>query len=337
MTRPQHRILAKVVVLVVAGAALGLTLLDQAGQSAGIRVVAAIILLLLVAAAYEVGAALLSWLFDRILPKSSAGEPQEPNSVPAPDLRGSWRQLRAPQALVLVGAYLVGQLLIWVILVALAMVRAGTDVSSSVVQREILRLAPAGLIVAMIAGSGLAVLVYRFKVGPHALSVAGDDLGWGGVEPRQVILGVAAGLVIAGLYLFGAPLLAEAPRPSDLGLASKLAAMGGVARAAWAVAGVALAPVIEESLFRGALFTGLERSWGRTAAVIVTTLVFAALHLPEVGVFWPGAAAIMLLGLAAALLRANTGRIAPCIAAHCAFNLVMVLTVYGAGASGRSP
>jgi hypothetical protein len=189
----------------------------------------------------------------------------------------------------------------------------------------------------MLAGGVAAMLVYRLKVGPDARSLVRTDLGWGGVTPRQMVLGFGAGLTIAIVYLFAAPLLAKAPRLSDLGLGSQLAATGGVARAAWAVAGIVLAPVIEESLFRGVLFTGVERSWGRTTAVTLTTLVFAVLHLPEVGVFWPAAAAIMLLGLVTALLRARTGRIAPCIAAHGAFNLVMVLIVYGMGASSRPP
>jgi len=332
----QHRAVAKLVVLLTAGVALGLTLLDQSGQSVWVSVGAATILVLLAASAYELGVALLTWVLTRTLPAANTGDPIDGNPAPAQP-RARWRQLRAPQALVLVGAYLIAQLVTWTILVIVALLRTGTDVSSPLVQQEILRLAPAGLIAAMLSGAGAVILVYRAKVGTDAVAVARDDLGWGGVTPGHMALGLLVGLTIAMAYLFGAPLLAKAPRLSDLGLGSHLAATGGVARAAWAVAGVALAPVIEESLFRGALFTGLERSWGQTQAVILTTLVFGVLHLPEVGVFWPAAAVIMLLGLATALLRARTGRIAPCIAAHCAFNLVMVLTVYGMGVPSPSP
>jgi uncharacterized protein len=299
-------------------------------------VTAATILVLLLLAAYELSVASLTWVLDRALPRTGSDGAEDTPAL-SPEPRGRWRQLRAPQALVLVGAYLLAQLLIWTVLVVIAMIRRGTDVSSPVVQQEILRLAPAGLIASMLAGAAAVVMLYRWKLGPDALFTAGNDVAWGAVKPQYVAVGFAAGLTIAISYLFGAPLLAKAPRLSDMGLASQLAAAGGVARAAWAVAGVALAPVIEETLFRGALFTGVERSWGGAAAVTLTTLVFGVLHLPEIGVFWPAAAAIMLLGLIAGLLRARTGRIAPSIAAHCAFNLVMVLTVYGVGQSGWVP
>jgi hypothetical protein len=213
----------------------------------------------------------------------------------------------------------------------IALFRAGDSADSPAVQQEVFRLAPAGLIFSVLA-AGLSVFaVYRWKMGPAAMSAAGRELGWGAVRPGHVVVGFTFGLAIAIAYLLGAPRLAQSPRLSDMGILSQLAAAGGVARAAWAVAGVGLAPVIEETVFRGALFTGLERSWGQTAAVTVTTVIFAVLHLPDIGAYWPAATAVTLLGLITALLRAQTGRIGPSIAAHSAFNLVMVLTVYGVG------
>ena len=324
----RHRAAAKLIVALAGGVAVGLTIGDDGQQPAWLGVVAATMLVMLLLAVYELSVALLTRTLDRVLPRSKTPEVTEPV---LPSHPRKWHQIRAPQALALVGAYLAGQVLIWTIVVVVALFRAGDPANSPAVQREVFRLAPAGLILSVLA-AGLSVFaLYRWKMGPAAMSAAGRELGWGPVRPGHVVVGFAFGLAIALAYLLGAPRLAPSPRLSDMGILSHLAAAGGVARAAWAVAGVGLAPVIEETVFRGALFTGLERSWGPAAAVALTTVLFAALHLPDIGAYWPAASAVTLLGLVTALLRARTGRIAPSIAAHSAFNLVMVLTVYGLG------
>lgn len=324
----RHRAVARVIVALAGGLAIGLTIGGDAEQPAWLGVAAATLLVMFVIGAYELSVALLTRALGRVLPRAEVPELSE--EIP-PTRPRTWDQIRAPQALALMGAYLAGQLFIWIIVVVIALFRAGDPADSAAVQREVLSLAPAGLIFSVLA-SGLSVFaLYRRKMGPAAMSAAGRELGWGAVAPAHMLVGFLFGLAIALAYLMGAPRLAESPRLTDMGILSQLAAAGGVARAAWAVAGVGLAPVLEETVFRGALFTGVERSWGRTAAVVLTTVVFAALHLPDVGAYWPAAGAITLLGLVTALLRARTGRIAPSIAAHAAFNLVMVLTVYGIG------
>lgn len=324
----RHRAAARLIVALAGGLAIGLTIGGDAEQPAWLGVAAATLLVMLVIGAYELSVALLTRALSRVLPRGEAPELSE--AIP-PARPRTWHQIRAPQALVLVGAYLAGQLLIWIIVVVIALFRAGDPGDTAAVQQQVFRLAPAGLIFSVLA-SGLSVFaLYRRKMGPAAMSAAGRELGWGSVGPAHLVVGFLFGLAIAVAYLMGAPRLAESPRLTEMGILSQLAAAGGLARAAWAVAGVGLAPVLEETVFRGALFTGVERSWGTAAAVVLTTVVFAALHLPDVGAYWPAAGAITLLGLVTALLRARTGRIAPSIAAHSAFNLVMVLTVYGIG------
>ncbi len=320
--------MARLIVVLAGGVVLGLTITGDVEQPQWLNVAVAIILLALVVAAYEVSVASLTWVLGRISPgPTKAAEASDSDRAPPPVSPARWTELRAPQALALLGAYLAGQTLVWVIVGIVAVVRAGTGADTQAIEREILRLAPAAVLVSIIAGAGFALLLYRRK----AERTADEDLGWGRAEPRDLALGLACGLGVAIIYLLGAPLLAESPQLSEMGLLSKLVAAGGIARVAWAFAGVILAPPVEELVFRGALFSGLARSWGHVAAIVVTTVVFALLHLPDVGVYWPAAAAVTLLGLALAIIRVRTGRIAPCIVAHCSYNLVMVLTAYGVG------
>ena len=242
-----------------------------------------------------------------------------------------WDQLRAPQALALVGAYLAGQVLAWFVIAIVAALRVDKEAGPPALQQEVIRLMPAGLLIAIVAGAVSALMLYRWKTGRSAVATAGEELGWGPSRPRDLVVGLASGLVLATIYLLGAPLLAASPRLSDMGLLSQLAATGGLPRAAWAFAGVVVGPPVEELVFRGALFSGSARSWGRAAAIGVTTAVFGMLHLPEFWVYWPAAVSVTVLGLATAIIRDRTGRIVPCIVAHCAYNSMLVLTAYGIG------
>ncbi|MDQ3223227.1 MAG: CPBP family intramembrane metalloprotease [Gemmatimonadota bacterium] len=242
-----------------------------------------------------------------------------------------WDQLRAPQALALVGAYLAGQLLAWLVIAIVAVLRADQEAGPQAFQQEIIRLFPAGLLIAIVAGTVSALVLYRWKAGRSAIATAGEELGWGPSRPRDLVIGLASGLGLAIIYLLGAPLLVASPRLSDMGLLSQLAATGGLPRAAWAFAGVVVGPPVEELIFRGALFSGAARSWGRVTAIGVTTVVFGVLHVPEAWVYWPAAVSITVLGMATAIIRDRTGRILPCIVAHCAYNSMLVLTAYGIG------
>lgn len=82
----------------------------------------------------------------------------------------------------------------------------------------------------------------------------------------------AAGLLFLGLYMIGQnPLdLIRSPLPE-----------GAVNRTLFFFVGGIVAPVAEEIVFRGVIF-GYLRRWGLPAAVLVSTALFAALHLPAV-------------------------------------------------------
>jgi membrane protease YdiL (CAAX protease family) len=83
--------------------------------------------------------------------------------------------------------------------------------------------------------------------------------------------------------------------------------------ALWAVLTIGVATA-EEAVFRGVLFKALERSGGLGAAVVVSTLAFAAFHVPLYGpqALLPDLAAGLLLGG----LRVATGGVAAPAAAH---------------------
>ena len=88
------------------------------------------------------------------------------------------------------------------------------------------------------------------------------------------------------------------------------------------------APIVEELFFRGLLLRSAERRWGRTWAVIVSSLVFGAVHLQPLQ--FP---ALVAVGVILALLAQRTGRLGPSIFAHIAFNAVAVGTLLASRSS----
>lgn len=80
----------------------------------------------------------------------------------------------------------------------------------------------------------------------------------------------------------------------------------------WAF-GVAVVAIAEEALLRGTLYTALEQRYGFRAALLVTTVAFALLHVPLYG--WTVFLLDLAVGLCLGTLRAISGTVvAPAIA-----------------------
>ncbi len=80
------------------------------------------------------------------------------------------------------------------------------------------------------------------------------------------------------------------------------------------------APLFEELFYRGLWMRSVERRWGTAWAVVVSSVLFGAIHLQIYD--FPALAGF---GAIAALLTVWTGRLGPAIWAHVAFNLTAVI------------
>jgi uncharacterized protein len=87
------------------------------------------------------------------------------------------------------------------------------------------------------------------------------------------------------------------------------------------------APLVEEAVYRGVLYPALQRAFGKWWAVLLVALLFAVVHVPQ---YWANVgviAAITLLSLTLTLVRAQTGRLLPCIIVHLLFNGASSLSI----------
>lgn len=96
---------------------------------------------------------------------------------------------------------------------------------------------------------------------------------------------------------------------------------------------VLVAPIVEELMFRGLLFHRFARRWGVRRAALVTSAIFAVMHLNPVGIF--------ALGLLLTVLYLKTGSLWAPIACHALNNAVAaafaILSWHGPGAATPAP
>ena len=80
------------------------------------------------------------------------------------------------------------------------------------------------------------------------------------------------------------------------------------------------APIVEEVIYRGALYSAFQRTFNAPVAVLVVTFLFAVVHVPQ---YYPSYGTILLLtllSLVLTLVRAFSGNLLPCIVLHFLFN-----------------
>jgi membrane protease YdiL (CAAX protease family) len=88
----------------------------------------------------------------------------------------------------------------------------------------------------------------------------------------------------------------------------------------FAVFGVAVAPMLEEIIFRGFLFKALWEIGGTRFAMIVTAFLFALLHAGQLAGNWGGVALIFAVGCILSIVRERSNSIIPSFVVHTSYN-----------------
>lgn len=91
---------------------------------------------------------------------------------------------------------------------------------------------------------------------------------------------------------------------------------------------VLVAPWMEELIFRGVLFAIFESRVGLTLAILVTAVLFTAMHIPEYRGAWNHIFLLLLVSLVFSGARGWTGSLAPSVLLHTAYNLAQVFLLY---------
>jgi hypothetical protein len=96
-------------------------------------------------------------------------------------------------------------------------------------------------------------------------------------------------------------------------------------------AGIVVAPVVEELFFRGFVFAGLRERYGWVTAALVSSALFAAIHLQPLAI-----PPVFIMGTIFAILYQRSGSIWPAILMHLATNALGLGAAYLAARMGLS-
>lgn len=163
-----------------------------------------------------------------------------------------------------------------------------------------------------------------------------QSLGWGwsprfGRAEFFILLGATVALLGVGQLMA----LAFGDQETSL---TRMLASSAATRYAVAALATFSAPLVEEVVYRGVLYSALRRRLGAAASVVAVLALFAAIHFWQ---YWESMAAlatITLLSLVLTVLRAWTGRLLPCVVLHLLFNgITSIFIVLAPQAAEKAP
>lgn len=99
------------------------------------------------------------------------------------------------------------------------------------------------------------------------------------------------------------------------------------ARLATAFVAVFTAPLVEEMIYRGVLYTAVERALGRAVAIGSVALLFAGVHVYQYSNNLSVITVITVLSFTLTLARAYTGKLLPSFVIHLIFNGVQSIII----------
>ncbi len=85
------------------------------------------------------------------------------------------------------------------------------------------------------------------------------------------------------------------------------------------------APIVEEVVYRGIIYSAFYKAFGVAVAVIVASTLFAGVHFLQYNGDVTALIMICLLSLVLTLIRVRTGNLLPCIVLHTVFNGIQSL------------
>ncbi len=158
-----------------------------------------------------------------------------------------------------------------------------------------------------------------------------QTIGWrrvpppGSSQPAAYVLSALGGAVLAVVVQMASLLYKpETPPPIEQFFRTResIFIMMGLA--------VVLAPVFEETIFRGFLYPVLARTFGVLGGVLLTGTLFGLMHALQLWGAWWQLGLLILVGIVFTMIRARTGSVTPAYFAHLGYNGILFAYLYAA-------
>jgi uncharacterized protein len=92
--------------------------------------------------------------------------------------------------------------------------------------------------------------------------------------------------------------------------------------------GILVAPLVEETIFRGFLYPVAARQFGVTAGVLFTGFLFGGFHAMQLWGAWGQIALLVVVGIVLTAVRARTGSVLASFLLHVAYNTTLFAGLY---------
>jgi len=151
-------------------------------------------------------------------------------------------------------------------------------------------------------------------------------IGWRRLETGKVRRGlVYVALIFCGFLLARMVSLAELVFPPKHLLPIQTMFQTPHAALLFMLAAVLLAPVVEETIFRGYLYPVLARSMGVSAGVVITGTLFGLLHAGQLWGGWWQIALLVVVGIVFTIARAFSRTVVASYILHASYNALPVI------------
>jgi uncharacterized protein len=151
-------------------------------------------------------------------------------------------------------------------------------------------------------------------------------IGWRPLEPGKQPLGlVVAALVCGGFFMALIVSMLDAAFPSKQSLPIESLLKDHRTALLFMITAVLVAPVIEETVFRGYIYPVAARTWGVTAGILVTGTLFGLLHSVQLWGGWAQIAFLVLVGIVLTAVRAFTRTVLASYIIHASYNALPVI------------
>ncbi|HTX14881.1 MAG TPA: CPBP family intramembrane glutamic endopeptidase [Candidatus Baltobacteraceae bacterium] len=151
-------------------------------------------------------------------------------------------------------------------------------------------------------------------------------IGWRPIETGSFsrVLPYLA-LVFGGFSLAAIVALAEALFPPKHPLPIQAMTQSPHAAALFMLSAVLVAPVVEETIFRGYLYPVAARSFGIAMGIIITGTIFGLLHARQLWGGWWQIALLVVVGIVFTSVRALTRTVVASYVLHASYNALPVI------------
>ncbi|HEU4596073.1 MAG TPA: CPBP family intramembrane glutamic endopeptidase [Pyrinomonadaceae bacterium] len=131
--------------------------------------------------------------------------------------------------------------------------------------------------------------------------------------------------IAVGLYLVGISLIYFLDGPETP--LNKILNSSRLTAVTVAFMATATAPLVEEIIYRGVLYSALQRAIGARLAIWIVLILFALVHVPQYLPNYGILFIILLLSTVLTIVRARTGKLLPCFIIHLVFNGVQSVLI----------